>query len=279
MSTFPAGPSRPTAQRPRPAATIVLLRDTDHEPEVLMLRRHGGSGFAAGAWVFPGGAVDDADRRVPRSRIRGVDPAALEARFADDADAVLGFHVAAVRETFEEAGLLFADGPVDPSARRATRVALVRRDAPEGLFARFLAEQDLVLRLDALTYLSRWITPKVEGRRFDTVFFLAVAPPGQEASHDEIETTARRWVRARPALSAHRAGAFPMIHPTVQTLEWLVGRRCAADALRAAAARDTVPWILPHVVRRDDGGVDFLHPGDPAFPRELYADELRGPTA
>lgn len=279
MATSPAGASRQTAQRPRPAATIVLLRDTPvGGPQVLMLRRHDRSGFAAGAWVFPGGVVEEDDRTLEPERWSGISPSALEQRFADDAKAVLGFHVAAVRETFEEAGILLATGQVDPATATATQQILGERGAPPHLFTDFLRSRDLVLRLDTLTYLSRWITPKVEGRRFDTVFFVAATPEGQRATHDDVETTAKRWVRAAEALAAHRDQRFPMIHPTVMTLEWLTAHTTAADAVAAAAAQPSVPWVLPHVDRQADGSLRFLHPGDDDFPHELYADELRGPA-
>jgi 8-oxo-dGTP pyrophosphatase MutT (NUDIX family) len=267
-----------TARTPRPAATILLLREGDDGCEVLMLRRHGRSGFAAGAWVFPGGTVDAEDRTLSPRRYAGLNPSQLTGRFADPAEAVLGFHVAAVRETFEEAGILFTECPIDADERERARVRLGARTSHAREFMDFLDDHDLVLRLGALVYLSRWITPRVEGRRFDTAFFVAAVPVDQVARHDAVETTAKRWVRPAAALDAHRDGRFDMIHPTVKTLEWLAEHHGTEDALAAAAARPTVPWVLPHVEEADDGSWSFLHPTHPDFPWPLYTDELRGPV-
>lgn len=270
----------------RPAATVVLLRDAAAANgsaaqgcELLLLRRHGRSGFAANAWVFPGGVVEKEDRNLPPTCFRGLDPRALASRFGDPADLVLGFHVAAVRETFEEAGILLADGVADADDLSSLRAALGSRAATAQQFVAFLQAHDLVLRLDALTYAARWITPHIEGRRFNTVFFLATAPAGQDARHDEIETTAKRWMRPRAALDAHRAGDMPMLRPTVQTLEWVAAHSSVRDVMAAAAAQETVPWILPHITRGDDGSRVTLHPSDPGYPYERYADELQGPRA
>ena len=244
-----------------------------------MLRRHGKSGFAAGAWVFPGGVVEHEDRTLSPRRHRGIDVAGLTERFADPAEAVLGFHVAAVRETFEEAGLLLTDGRIGGDDLELARVRLGARESAPQEFVDFLEAHDLVLQLGQLVYLSRWITPRVEGRRFDTAFFAAAVPDDQVAQHDAVETTAKRWVRPTAALAAHRDGDFPMIHPTVKTLEWLAEHDTPQDALAAAAQQPTVPWVLPHVERADDGSLHFLDPTHPDFPMEQYADELRGPRA
>lgn len=274
--------SQPPVVTPRPAATICLLRSQwkeDSGCEVLMLQRHSKSGFAAGAWVFPGGVVEKADGSLASGRYTGLSPDEHTERFADPPETVLGFHVAAVRETFEEAGILLVEGRQNVTAAELddARMRLGARDATAEQFVAFLDDHDLVLDLGALTYLSRWITPRVEGRRFDAAFFLAALPANQIARHDAVETTAKRWVRPSEALAAHAHGDFDMIHPTVKTLEWLASYESLTDAVNAAAAQATVPWILPHVKEQDDGQWQFIHPTDPHFPWDIYAEELRGP--
>lgn len=256
---------------PRPAATVLVLRDAADGPQVLMLRRHARSGFAGDAWVFPGGTVDAADRVLPADRWQGIDPAALAERFAVPPELVLGFHVAAVRETFEEAGILLgrhADGRAPavgtPTARRA-RSALADRADPLGWQA-WLAAEDLVCNLGGLTYLSRWVTPLQEPRRYDTAFFLAPAPVGQVAAHDAVETTGQRWTTPRAALAAHRDGVLHLIYPTIRTLEALEAVPTVADALATAAAQPAVRSLRPHIEHGPDG-VRILHPDDPAYPR------------
>ena len=268
--------SNAVAQPPRPAATVVLLRDGGEGCEVLMLRRHGRSGFAANAWVFPGGAVDPADRVLTSDRYRGIEPQQLRKRFGDPAEDVLGFHVAAVRETFEEAGILIASGDVPRADIERVRARLGSRDSAADAFAVFLNEYGLVLDLGALTYLSRWITPRMEGRRFHTAFFVATAPAHQVAQHDAVETTAKKWVRPDAALSAYRSGDMAMMRPTRTTLRWLADYDTAAQAASAAAAQTTIPWLLPHFEEDDAGNVRVLQPSDPGFPHELYGEELGG---
>lgn len=262
---------------PRPAATTVVLRDRDGGCEVLLLRRSPHSGFAANYWVFPGGTVDAADRTLPRHRYRGIDPDGLVERFAGNADTVLGFHVAAVRETFEEAGMLLASGDVADADLESARRGVSVRSADAAAFSAFLDRYDLVLELGRLAYLARWITPRISGRRYDTAFFVTGVPTCQVARHDEVETTAKQWVHPARALDAHRAGALRLMRPTAATLGWLADHRSAAAAVSAARAQPTVPWILPHVERRGDGSRLVLHPTDPGFPHDDYADELCGP--
>jgi 8-oxo-dGTP pyrophosphatase MutT (NUDIX family) len=178
----------------RDAATVVTVRDQSAggPPELLLLRRHGRSGFAAAAWVFPGGVVDPADRSLDPSCWDGLDLEAAARVVGREPELTLGLFVAAVRETFEEAGLLLArraDGrPVDlrDPGVAAMREALAARPPRRGAgaepaapdFNSWVASSTLVLDLGALMPLSRWITPAQEPRRYDTIFFLACAPNG-----------------------------------------------------------------------------------------------------
>jgi 8-oxo-dGTP pyrophosphatase MutT (NUDIX family) len=265
----------------RDSATVVVVRERTETFEVLMLRRHARSGFAAHAWVFPGGTVDDADGYLDESRWRGIDPEALAVRFRDTPAGVLAAHVAAVRETFEEAGLLFArheDGSaVDLSAPEVAemRAALADREQVADFHA-WLDERALVLDLDVLTYWSRWITPPLESKRFDTRFFLARVPDGQVAAHDEVEITGQRWITPQAALDAHAAGEFTLIYPTIKNLEEMAALPTADRLVAYAAQRPRVDAVLPHIEFTDDGDVAVLHPDHPDYPRHLYAAELDG---
>jgi 8-oxo-dGTP pyrophosphatase MutT (NUDIX family) len=240
---------------PRLAATVLILRSG---PEMLMLRRHGRSGFAADMWVFPGGTLDDEDRTLDPRKWRGIDPEALSERFKLPPEDVLGMHVAAVRETFEESGILLADAAEAPT-----------RDAD---FHAWLAGADAVLDLGCLTYWSRWVTPAQEPRRYDTCFFLARAPEGQIAEHDRHEITDQRWIGPRQALEEHHAGRLPLIYPTIRTLEELAEHDAVDALVQAAEARPEVRSVQPHAELDDDGRfVRILHPDEPDYPHELYA--------
>jgi 8-oxo-dGTP pyrophosphatase MutT (NUDIX family) len=262
----------PEPPAPRDAATVIVCRDGHDGPEILLLRRHTRSGFVGGAWVFPGGTVDDGDRVLPRTRWDGIDPGDLVDRFAEPEEVVLGLHVAAVRETFEEAGLLLArhaDGRVPDTT--APGYAEARRDLGDRAVVTdwdaWLADEDLVLDLGCLTYHSRWVTPVQEPRRYDTAFFLARAPEGQVAAFDRVETTEQRWTTPEAALEVHAEGDLFMIFPTIKTLESLTGAASADELVARAAEQERVRSIQPHI-EVEDGRLRILHPDDPDFPRD-----------
>lgn len=266
----------------RNAATVIVLRDDPAGGpfQVLMLRRHARSGFAAAAWVFPGGVVDPADAEVPQERWTGIDPRALSERFDLPPSEVLAFHVAAVRETFEEAGLLLARRPdgtapdlTDP-ALLSVRRAMADRSSDVN-FNQWLEQQDLVLDLGAMTYLSHWVTPNAEARRYDARFFLARLPAAQVAGHDRLETTDQRWIGPAAALAAGKAGDMPMIFPTIRTLTDLSAHASVQAVLDAALAQPSIRRIQPHAELDDQGRfVRVLHPDDPEFPSHLYREQV-----
>lgn len=249
---------------PRPAATVVLLRDTPGGAEALLLRRHKRSGFAADAWVFPGGTVDPTDRDPALAeRCVGPTPTAWAHRLelTDPAEAV-GYVAAAVRETFEETGILLAREHGAPACSRRDY-----RDARRALLAerrtlRELAlEEGVHLATAELLYLAHWITPEAEPRRYDTRFFLARVPDGAECVPHAAELTEARWMSPSAAVESFAAGDMRMLPPTVDTL-----RRLAPFGTVAAAwevlVDAPVPTILPRMRRHPEGVAIDIPPVD-----------------
>ena len=245
--------SRPPAVPVRDAATVVLLRDTDRGPEAYLLQRVRGMAFAAGMTVFPGGAVDprDADAAVGWA---GPPPAEWTVPFDADESLARALLCAAVRETFEESGVLLA-GPsaaevcrTDGPGWEVDRVGLERRDLS---LAELLARRRLVLRADLLRPWAHWITPPGEGRRrYDTRFFVAALPPGQATRDVSSEADVVEWVRPADALDQLRHGQRSMMPPTIVTLEEIGPYGSVAEVLAAGAARSVAP-VLPEVTEVD----------------------------
>jgi 8-oxo-dGTP pyrophosphatase MutT (NUDIX family) len=224
---------------PRPAATVVLLRDGGDGPAAYLQRRPRAMGFAGGLWVFPGGRVDDADRDpAVDASWAGPPPAAWAARLGLPVDDARGHVVAACRETLEEAGLLLAEP--QPGA---DELAAARRDLLAGGrgFAELLAGLGARLDTARLRYWAWWVTPEEEARRYDTRFFLAALPGGAAVTAHQAEAERERWLA--PAAAA-ADWELPMLPPTRITLRELAGFRSAAAALAAAADR-RVERILP----------------------------------
>ncbi len=208
----------------RQAATVALVRDGDAGLEVFMVRRTTAAVFSPGAHVFPGGALDAADRDpVLASRCDGIDDAGANALLDVDGGG-LGYFVAAVRECFEEAGLLLArrDGVLvdDADAYGDDRDAL---NTGTTTFVDVLTRHSLTLAVDLLVPFGHWITPLGPPRRFDTRFFVAPAPRAQRPAHDGWETTESLWTRPAAVLVAADRGEVDLIEPTRHTLERLRG--------------------------------------------------------
>ena len=237
------------------AATVALLRDSPAGPEVYLLRRVRGMAFAGGMHVFPGGAVDPADGGAEDLRWAGPSPAQWARRLGCDEALARALVCAAVRETFEESGVLLAGATPDAVLSdvstddwEAERAAL---EAREQSLSQLLAARGLVLRADLLRPLAHWITPELEPRRFDTRFFLARMPPGQVCRAAGTEAEVRLWVRPGDAL----AGGLRMMPPTVAVLEDLAAHDDVDAAL--AVERDLRP-VLPRVVVGDDEEVRLV---------------------
>ncbi|HEY3503102.1 MAG TPA: NUDIX hydrolase [Actinocatenispora sp.] len=253
---------------PRRAATVVLLRDGAHGPEAFLVRRAASMAFASGMYAFPGGAVDPRDGeaspgwRGPSAaewvRLLGLgsDAASDPDVASADAEAARAVVSAAVREVFEEAGVLLAGpvagapvGEVTGDDWAAARLSLVEHRA--GL-AELLAGRDLVVRSDLLRGWARWITPEFEPRRYDAFFFVAELPPGQRAREVGGEADRAAWMRPEDAVSGYDAGALAMLPPTVSMLAALRGFRCAADIL--AVSHEPLRPVTPRVVWAGSGG-------------------------
>lgn len=264
----------------RPAATVMLIRDGEDGLEVCMLRRNLRSDFVGGAYVFPGGGVDRADGAPEVERLcDGLTDAEASRRLKVPAGG-LAFWVAAVRETFEEAGLLparWADGrPVrfdDPAV--AGRFARHRRavDSGERRLAAIFAEEGLRFDLSAMHYVSHWVTPPGSPRRYDTRFFVAAAPEAQRAVEDDREVIHARWITPSAALAAQASGELVMLPPTIENLRMLAASADVAGALAAAAAVKDVPPIIPRVLTRVDGSVTIVMPGDADYDAGYAGDE------
>jgi 8-oxo-dGTP pyrophosphatase MutT (NUDIX family) len=257
----------------RDAATVMLVRDAPDGSglEVAMLRRNLKSDFVGGAYVFPGGAVDPDDRHVNLDAICAGRSDADASRQLGIERGGLAFWVAAIRECFEEAGVLLArhtDGEVitfiDPTFD--ARFVEHRRAVDSGArrLVEICAEEHLELIVDDMYFFSHWITPEGASRRYDTRFFVARAPEGQVPLHDDREVIANLWIRPSDALARYRQGEFDLVFPTMRSLMALERFAGADDALAAAAAVDEVPAILPRIVE-DASGYRILLPGDDGY--------------
>lgn len=239
------GRSRPAVD----AATVLVLRDGEDGPEVLVQERHVETDFSGGALVFPGGRVEDADRDLDQSLSVGGDEEAVATVMGTDTRGARGLLVGAAREAFEEAGILFAtvDGaPVpasllDDARVGAARAALAARD-DRGDLAALLRETGCRLDLDAFVPFDWWVTPEGMHRRYDTRFFLAAVPAGQRdrAAADLVETTSARWMRPADALAGGEEGRFTIIFPTRRVLARLLQAGSVAELLALADAEPVV---------------------------------------
>lgn len=241
----------------RDASTIVVVRDGDDGIEAYLMRRQTSMAFAAGMYVFPGGGLmaTDADPDIP-----WFGPSAQEwaERLNCAPDLARGLVVAAVRETFEETGILLAgpDGQTVVSDTSGADMQAARRalDAGEMAFADFLTERGLVLRADLLGAWAHWITPEFEPRRYDTRFFVAVLPAGQSVGEISREADRAGWTPLTRALEAAEAGEVAMMPPTISTCRDVSA--FTADTVLAAAAARTIRTVLPQLVLVD--GEPFL---------------------
>jgi glyoxylase-like metal-dependent hydrolase (beta-lactamase superfamily II)/8-oxo-dGTP pyrophosphatase MutT (NUDIX family) len=252
---------------PRAAATVMLLRDTDRGPEVFLQRRVKAMKFAPSVSVFPGGGVDvDRDSAIGASHWTGPEPSWWAERFGCPPELATALVCAAVRETFEECGVLLAAPVGAPSSGvprlradllTAGREQLVRDRAA---LPDILTGNGWVLRADLLRAWSNWITPEAEPRRYDTRFFVAELPEGQQADARTTEVTEARWWRPADALDAWRSGDIQLLPPTWVSLEQIAELPDVAAVLRAADERPITP-LIPKV-RREGEKILLSLPGE-----------------
>lgn len=265
------------------ASSIVLVRDPEQESrggfEVLMVERHVESEFAGGAYVFPGGKVDDRDRDLDPDLWAELELAEVAERMRVDRDLALGLHVAAVRETFEEAGILLArrggelvtTADLESGSFEEARSRLSSREE-QWDWREWLADEGLVLDLGALAWWSWWVTPQGMPRRYDTRFFVARAPEEQVDVHDQIEITDARWITPQEALTAAREDRVRVVYPTRKNLEALAEHSSGAEVLEAArSGRADTRRIEPEIVRKEDGEVWLRHPYQEGLERLVEA--------
>ncbi|MDZ7842419.1 MAG: MBL fold metallo-hydrolase [Gammaproteobacteria bacterium] len=251
---------------PKPAATVAVTRDADAGLEVLLLQRTHSAVFMPGVYVFPGGAVDDGDREPGlASRVHGIDEASANRMVGVPEDG-LAYLMAAIRECFEEAGLLLADRARGALDAKDVELARLRRglNAGEYTLARLCEELDLRLGADRMAYLSHWITPPGPPRRYDTRFFVVTAPPGQAASHDGVETVDHVWIQPEEALARNRRGELPLGTPTIGTLRLLAGFNNTEQLLHHARRQPAPATPEPIEVSGRDGP-RLVHPEEPAY--------------
>ncbi|MFE9254082.1 NUDIX hydrolase [Streptomyces sp. NPDC006879] len=264
-----------TPVAPKRAATVLLLRDAAPGaaavgPDVHMLRRRASMAFAGGAYAYPGGGVDPRDHDL---HVRWAGPALPDwaARLGTDTATAQAIVCAAVRETYEEAGVLLAGPTPDTVVQDTTgedweadRRALVARELS---FAQFLDRRDLVLRSDLLGAWARWITPEFEPRRYDTWFFVAALPAGQRTRNASTEADRTVWIRPAEAAAGYDRGELLMMPPTISTLRAIEPFATAAEALAAAPARDLTPVLAQ--AQLEGGELVLSWPGHEEFTKRM----------
>jgi 8-oxo-dGTP pyrophosphatase MutT (NUDIX family) len=259
---------------PRQSTTVILVREkTSKEFEVFLVRRHDASAFMGGNYVYPGGRVDPADQSPNiLSFCRGLSPERASEILADSlAEESIGYWIAGIRELFEEAGILLGCGTGGKILSCANRIeqekllnyreSLQRKD----LSLSDLAQQEnFFLALDQLHYYAHWITPEARSIRFDTRFFVALHPSGQEACHDQRETTHGLWITPGQALEENLHGELILSPPTLKTLEDLSRFESIDDVFKSLQGRKTSP-ILPVFVKLPSEILNIF-PWDPEYP-------------
>lgn len=263
-------------ETPRDAATVVLLRDSAEGLQVLLQRRSAQMSNMAGVYVFPGGKLEKADSDAESTALLDQDAQTLHAGLGEpnlSEPQANGLYVAALREALEECGMLLATHG-DPQAQEANAadLAALAQSARAQLrsgkpFAQVLAERELRLATRQLVPWSRWITPvspSMATRRFDTRFFLAAAPAGQTAQHDNEEATTSVWLEPRTALEQYRDGLITLAPPQIMSLVQLARHTSVEQALHAARGRR--PATIQPEPFMQDGARVICYPGDPQHP-------------
>lgn len=253
---------------PRPSATVVLLREGQGHPELLMVKRRAGDAFGD-SYAFPGGVVDHDE-----SDAHGL----IDGKTADEAAAILGisrnaldYYSAAIRELFEETGILLARDNKGEWASDSAELQTLRIEVDKGRlpWSTFLKEQGLRLACDALHYFAHWETPLDQPKRWSTYFFFAEMPTAQEATHDGSEVTDIRWQSAPETLAAARSGSMKLPLPTVRNLRNIRHCTSIAELLEWAETRRREGIIkLRPIFLREDGKSQWVVWGDKDYPHD-----------
>ena len=254
--------AKPVAE-PRLASTVLLLRQAK-TMEVFMVVRHHQIDFASGALVFPGGSVDPADHEI------AVQPELIRGGGTTDVNA-LALRVAAVRETFEECGILLArprDSDALISAERLKAIGQPKEETAKA-FMEFIAAEQLELALDLLVPFAHWITPVTMPKRFDTYFFMAVAPADQVGVHDGREAVDSVWIAPQRAVDEAHAGRYTLVFATERNLIKLAAAPSADDALARARA-DRIVTVMPEVTKGEGGKRQLRIPKDAGYDGEVF---------
>ena len=252
-------PSHPPVPA-KPAATIALLRDSPSRMEVLLLKRDRNASFVPGAYVFPGGRVDPADwTKQTLASVDGLttETAATRLGLVGTSPPAIAYYIAALREAFEETGILVGVGPnaqAPPTAAASVEVEVLRNGLMEGSVSFNEALNHLSCRIDgsSIEYLAHWITPEREPHRFDTRFFAARVQTDAEPIFDPREMTEARWLSPKEALARNQGGTLPMIFPTIDTLQRLADYTTVGDALRGIGDV-SIPTLMPKLVLTEKG--------------------------
>ena len=259
---------------PQPASTVLLVRNHSHhdEVEVLLIERALSTNFG-GAFVFPGGTVAVEDHAPSFNEMSNGPSNSDASTVLGIEDGGLAYWVACIRECFEEAGILLAhrNSPGDPPNREdgdIQRFSNYRNklNQREPIFENMCVEECLVLDTNRLAYLSHWITPKTERKRYTTRFFVAAVPEDQEAVHDGTEAVHSLWIRPEEALRQQKMGKLPMIMPTIANLRQICGFPSTDTLLQEKFAIDSksIPAIEPKLFKRSGKWVGLL-PGEPGY--------------
>ncbi|MBL4682374.1 MAG: hypothetical protein JKY88_16855 [Pseudomonadales bacterium] len=232
--------------QPIPSATILMLRDGSRGLEIFMVVRHHQIDFASGALVFPGGKLNEGDDHVSQY-----------CEGANTQDTQLSYQVGAIREAFEECGILLARTSGQKaliSASRLKELAQFREPLAKGKLEikDFLESESLMLACDQLQHYAHWVTPEMMPKRFDTQFYLAEAPADHLAIHDGYESVDSVWIRPEDALAGNKSGKYTIIFPTRLNIEMLAEASSVKEAFEQAKNRKVVT-VKPRFEKREDG--------------------------
>jgi 8-oxo-dGTP pyrophosphatase MutT (NUDIX family) len=253
---------------PVPAATVIIARQQANEIQIYLLKRSAKSRFMAGNYVFPGGVVEPEDGDLEFwDQYTDLDIASLNHCLGGEIPVAqaMAYCVAAIRETFEEAGVLLTqkDGHPTGGLDQICEMRLTQ-DLPGGWLKQEVQRSGLILQVSALKRWSRWITPTLMSRRYDTRFFITALPGDQMCRPDKRETTHGIWVNPLQALNANQTGAMPLSPPTLVTLHQLISFENLEALIQAAEKRFWEPALEPRLIPTEEGPV-ILEPWDPQY--------------